>query len=279
MSRRRQPVKRSAQYVALFGYMVFLAFPLLWLLSTSFKSPAEMVLLHPTFIPQHPTLSNYTAALHEQNLIRAAWNSLRVSVGTAVLTLVLAMPASYALVRFKTALNKATTLWILVSQVFPLILIAIPLFLILKNIHLLNNLFGLMLVYMVWSLPFTLWMLQGYVRAIPRELEESASVDGAGRLRTLWSIVLPLLMPGLVATGIFAFISAWNEFFFALVLLQSPDLATLPLTLARFVGSEGMVRLGPLAAGSLLATLPSLVFFAFLQRRLTSGALSGAVKG
>ena len=164
------------------------------------------------------------------------------------------------------------------SQLFPVILIVIPLFMILRDLHLLNSLGGLVLVYLVWTLPFALWMLRGYIAAVPPDLEQAAAVDGAGRLRILVSVVLPLLRPGLVATAMFAFISAWNEFFFALVLLRG-DQTTLPLNLARFVGSEGQVSLGPLAAASVLATLPSLAVFAFLQRRLASGLLSGAVKG
>jgi multiple sugar transport system permease protein len=122
-------------------------------------------------------------------------------------------------------------------------------------------------------------MLQSYVKAIPIELEEAASMDGAGRMRILRAIVLPLLAPGIVVAALFAFISAWNEFFFALVVLQSNELATLPLTLARFIGSEGVVRLGPLAAASFIATLPSLVFFSVIQRHLRSGLLAGGVKG
>ena len=134
-------------------------------------------------------------------------------------------------------------------------------------------------MYVVYSLPFGLWMLQGYVASIPRDVEEAGAIDGAGRLRILRSIVLPLLVPGVVATAMFTLISSWNEFFFALVLIQSPENSTLPLTLARFVGAEGQVQLGALAAGSLIATIPSLIFFSIIQRRLTSGLLSGAVKG
>ena len=152
-------------------------------------------------------------------------------------------------------------------------------FLILKTLHLLDSLTGLLVVYLVWSLPFTLWMLQTYVKAIPLELEEAASIDGAGRLRILRAIVLPLLAPGIVVAALFAFISASNEFFFALVVLQNQEHFTLPLTLARFIGSEGVVRLGPLAAASLVATLPSLVFFTVIQRHLRSGLLAGGVKG
>ena len=204
---------------------------------------------------------------------------LSTAVTTTIIVTLISLPAAYALARFRTKMRGIATGWILLSQVFPFILIIIPLFLVLKQIGLVNNLLGLILVYTVWSLPFALWMLQGYVAGIPVELEEAGAMDGGSRLLILRRIVLPLLAPGLVATSLFTFISSWNEFFFALVLIQDPELQTLPLTLARFVGAEGQVQLGQLAAAALLATIPSLVFFALIQRRLTSGLMSGAVKG
>jgi multiple sugar transport system permease protein len=276
---RTKPATKAFQYVAVCCYLVFLGFPLLWLISTSLKSPREFASITPSLLPKNPDLSNYTQALTEQGLIRSMLNSLQISVATTVLVVIVSMPVAYALARFRSRLRPITNGWILVSQVFPVILIVIPLFMILRPLHLTNTIPGVVIVYMVWSMPFALWMLQGYVAAVPRELEEAASVDGASRVRTIVSIVMPLLRPGLIATAMFTFISAWNEFFFALVLLQDPQLKTLPLVLARFVGAEGQVQIGPLAAASVLATVPSLVFFAFLQRRLTSGLLSGAVKG
>jgi len=276
---RTKPATRTLQYIAVCCYLVFLGFPLLWLISTSLKSPREFASITPSLLPKSPQLSNYTEALSEQGLLRSMANSLQISVATTVLVIIVSLPVAYALGRFRSRLRPITNGWILVSQVFPVILIVIPLFMILRPLHLTNTIPGVVIVYMVWSMPFALWMLQGYVAAVPRELEEAASVDGAGRLRTIVSIVMPLLRPGLIATAMFTFISAWNEFFFALVLLQDPQLKTLPLVLARFVGAEGQVQIGPLAAASVLATVPSLVFFAFLQRRLTSGLLSGAVKG
>jgi multiple sugar transport system permease protein len=282
MRRRRSgtsPVARILQYAAVVVYLVFLGFPLLWLISSSLKSPQEFASITPSLFPKDIDLSNYTDALEEQGLVRSMGNSLQISVASTILVLIVSLPVAYALARFRSRLRPVTNGWILVSQVFPVILIVIPLFMILRPLHLTNTIPGVVIVYMVWSMPFALWMLQGYVAAVPRELEEAASVDGAGRLRTIVSIVMPLLRPGLIATAMFTFISAWNEFFFALVLLQDPELKTLPLVLARFVGAEGQVQFGPLAAASVLATVPSLVFFAFLQRRLTSGLLSGAVKG
>jgi multiple sugar transport system permease protein len=277
--RRTRTFARPLQYLALLGYVLFLGFPLLFLLSTSLKTPRELQSPDPSFFPKSPTWTNFSDAVTKANLVQAAGNSLYVAALTTVIVTVVSLPAAYALARFRTRLRGIATGWILLSQVFPFILVVIPVFLVLKQVGLVNNPLGLVLVYTVWCLPFALWMLRGYVSAIPVDLEEAGAIDGAGRLRVLRSIVLPLLAPGLVATSLFTFISSWNEFFFALVLIQDPNLQTLPLTLARFVGAEGQVQLGQLAAASLLATVPSLVFFLIIQRRLTSGLMSGAVKG
>lgn len=266
-------------YVALAAFLLFLGFPLLWLLSASFKSTGELNSLAVNLIPAEWDFSNYSTALERQNLITAAGNSLLVSVATMFITVLLSMPMAYALARLKGRLRAAGTVWILTSQVFPTILIIIPLFLVLRSINLNDTLFGLILVYVTFTLPFTLWMLQGYVAAIPAELEEAGEMDGASRITILRTIILPLLAPGLVATAMFTFVSAWNEFFLALVLLQSPELYTLPIALRSFLGAEGQTQLGPLAAGAILATIPSLIIFGILQKKLTGGMLAGAVKG
>ena len=276
---RHPRLVKLGQYGALAVYMIFLAIPLLWLISISFKDSRELEALHPTLIPKHATLSNYTDALTQADLVHSGLNSLKVAIVTAILTTLVGLPTAYVLARTRGFVSKFGLAYILVSQMFPLILIIIPLFLVLRDLHLTNTHSGLILVYLVWSLPFILWMLQSYIRNIPRDLEEAAAVDGARRIQIVIRIIAPLLAPGVVVTLLFAFISAWNEFFFALVLLQSPGLVTLPVKLAQFVGIEGQIRLGPLAAASLLATLPSLLFFSVMQRWLTSGLLSGAVKG
>ncbi|GGN01826.1 carbohydrate ABC transporter permease [Streptomyces fuscichromogenes] len=275
---RTRPAARAGQYAALLAYLVFLAFPLLWLLSTAFKSPTELGSLHPTWIPRHPTLANFRQAFDEQPLLRAGLNSLLAALGAALIAVLLATPLAYVIARRRTALSRAVTGWVVVSQAFPFVLVIIPLFLVLKHLRLIDSLFGLVMVYVVWALPFALWMLVGHVRAVPVELEEAAAVDGAGRLRTLVSVTAPLLAPGIVATGLFAFVTAWNEFFFALVLLKTPEKQTLPVVLTHFIGAEGVADLGPLAAAAFLATLPSLVVFALVQRRIAGGLLAGAVK-
>lgn len=270
---------RPAQYVALVGYIIFLGFPLLWLISASFKSSAELNSLTISLLPQSWHFDNYSQALERQGLIRSAGNSAMVALASTALVILISMPAAYVLARMRGKVRAAGVGWILVSQVFPVILFILPLFLVLRTIGLSDSLVGLTLVHTTYTMPFALWMLQGYVGSIPVDLEEAGSMDGATRLDVLRRIIFPLLMPGIVATAMFSFVSSWNEFFFALVLLQSPENYTLPITLKMFIGGEGKVALGPLAAGSVLAAIPSIAFFSIMQRKLSGGLLAGAVKG
>ncbi|MEU0239259.1 carbohydrate ABC transporter permease [Nocardiopsis sp. NPDC006198] len=270
---------RPAQYAALAFYVLFLGFPLLWLISASVKSSGELNSLTVSLLPQEWHWENYAQALARQGLVRSAWNSVFVALVSTALVVLVALPASYVLARLKGRVRTAGVGWILVSQVFPVILVILPLFLVLRTIGLTDSLVGLTLVHTTYTLPFALWMLQGYVSGIPVDLEEAGAMDGADRLTVLRLIILPLLAPGVVATAMFSFVSSWNEFFFALVLLQSPENYTLPITLKMFIGGEGKVALGPLAAGSVLAAIPSIVFFSIMQKKLTGGLMAGAVKG
>lgn len=260
-------------------YLTYLLFPLIWMISTSLKSTAEIYSGIPSLIPQTLTLEHYIEVLGEQKLLRSILNSLIAGSVTAAIVVAITLPAAYALVRFRTAVNNIVLGWILTSQIFPAILLMIPLYMILRPLHLTDSLGGLVLVYVVWNIPFVLWMLQGYVKDIPIELEEAAAIDGASRVQTLYRVILPLLLPAIGAATLFAFITAWNEFFFALVLLKSPELTTLPVELARFTGIEGQARTGPLAAASFIATIPSMIFFMIIRRWFSSGAMAGAVKG
>lgn len=275
---RVKPITYVWQYALIALFVVFIAAPVVWLVSIAFKSPQEIVGLESGWIPDSPTVENFAVALTEQPLLRSALNSLFVAGTSAVLTVLLAVPAAYLMSRHRGRLSKAMVGWVLLSQMFPFIIILIPLFLTAIRIGLYDSLLGLILVYTVWSLPFAMWILRNFIDGIPRELEEQAMTDGAGRWASLRLVIGPLLAPGLVTAAMFSFIGAWNEFFFALVLIKDENLSPLSLLIVRFIGQDS-VRLGPLAAASILAIIPSLLFFAAIQKRLTSSLISGAVKG
>lgn len=268
----------AGKYLLLIAYLIFLVFPLLWMFSTSLKSTQEIYAGEPSLLPRQPTVEHYVSAFAESSIGQSIWNSFKVGALATFAVTVIALPAAYALARYKSVFNKITLGWILASQIFPAILIMVPLYMVLRRMQLTDSLTGLSLVYIVWSLPFVLWMLEGYIRGIPVELEEAAAIDGANRRQIIFQVIMPVLLPALGASALFAFISAWNEFFFALVLLKNQELITLPVDLARFTGMEGQARTGPLAAASFVATIPSLLLFGFLQKWFSSGLTAGALK-
>jgi len=275
----RQRFGHSLLHLLIIFYLLYLLFPLIWMVSTSFKPTTEIYSGIPTLIPNDFSIEHYSTVLNEKRLLQSIVNSLYAGTLTALIVVMITLPAAYALVRYRTVINTIILGWILTSQIFPAILIMIPLYMILRPLNLTDSLSGLVLVYVVWDIPFVLWMLQGYVKKIPVELEEAAAIDGATQGQILYKIIMPLLLPAIGAATLFAFITAWNEFFFALVLLKTPELTTLPVELARFTGIEGQARTGPLAAASFIATIPSIVFFAIIRKWFSAGSMYGAVKG
>ncbi len=272
-------LSRSVIHGLIILYIVFLLFPLLWVVASSLKSTQEIYSGSPTIFPQQLSFDHYRSVINGQQIFRSMWNSVIVGTISTVLVVLLAVPSAYAMVRYKSMVNNAILGWILVSQIFPVILVMIPLYVMLRYIGLTDSLIGLTLIYVVWSLPFVLWMMHGYVKSIPLELEEAAVIDGASRTQVIFNVLMPLLLPAIGASALFAFISAWNEFFFALVLMKSPALATLQVELARYTGMEGQARTGPLAAASVIATIPSIILFVFMRKWFTTGLVSGALKG
>jgi multiple sugar transport system permease protein len=260
-------------------FVIFLGGPFLWLLGMSIKAPIDILAYEPSLFPENPFFQNYSDALEKSGIVRAFLNSIFISaVSTLFISILVVVPA-YFFARNKGFFSKSLAIWILVSQVFPLSLIIIPLFLALQRINLINSYPGLIIVYVVVNLPFSLWLLRGFVLSIPRELEDAARVDGASFVQVIGFVILPLLTPGMIVVAVFTFINVWNEFFFALVLLSDPEKLTLPLQLAQFLGAEGRGRYGALAAATVIAILPSIGLFALIQKKFSDNFLAGAVKG
>jgi ABC-type glycerol-3-phosphate transport system permease component len=275
---RPPPRAQFAKHLLAAGACCLILAPFLWMISTSLKSPAEVVLREPTIIPRSFAIENYVEAFQRGNFDRYLINSVVVALAVTLFSLAIATLSGYAFARYRLRGGKAILLGILATQMFPAILLAIPLYILIRNLGLLNSLLGLILVYTTFALPFCVWMMRNYFLTIPKDLDESAMVDGATRLQALWSVVLPVAMPGIAATGIFSFILSWNEFLYANTFISSADLRTLPVGLQSLIG-EYTTNWGLLMAGAVITTMPIVVVFFFVQRRLTQGLAAGAVKG
>jgi multiple sugar transport system permease protein len=262
------------------GIVVSLALCLLpyaWFAMTSLKTPIEVTSVPPRFWPSG-SLDAYRSALFEHGLGRYAWNSLLVAGGTTALTLLLASLAAYALARLPVAGRTAILAAVLAASMFPQVAIAAPVWRILRALGLLNELPGLVLPYISITLPLATWLLASFFKDLPVELEEAALVDGCGRLGALLRVVVPVAAPAIFTAAILVFIHAWNEFFFALLVLSDPSKHTLPIGIALFPGRYTMPW-GEIAAASVVATLPLVLLVLVFQRRIVHGLAAGAVKG
>ena len=258
--------------------LVVMVFPVYWMVATAFKPGRDTLSYTPQFIPTHPTLSNFSDAIHRAFFWDAVKNSLIVVSAVVVLSLVLAFLASLALAKFRFYGRKPFIVIILGVQMVPLTALIIPLYILMSDIGQVNKLSGVIVMYLTFVLPFTVWTLRGFLLGVPKELEEAAMVDGTTRFGAFVRILLPLVGPGLVATSIFAFIQAWNEFVIAYVFLHTPEKQTLMVWLAGFTSLRG-TDWGPLMAGATLCALPVVVFFLLIQRRIAFGLTAGAVRG
>ena len=255
------------------------AFPVYWMLTTSFRLNADIRSPGPEFLPLGGTLENYRSVFDSDNFGTSFANSLKVTGLTVVLALFTAFLAAVAVSRFRFRGRVSFLVMILVVQMVPAEALMISMVKVLEGWDLRNSIIGLTIAYLAFVMPFTIWTLRGFVNGVPRELEEAAMVDGSSRLRAFFTVTLPLVAPGLVATGIFAFIQAWNEYTFALVIMNRPEKETLPLWLQSFnFGARG-TDWGGVMAGSTLITIPVIVFFLLVHRRIAAGLTAGAVKG
>jgi N,N'-diacetylchitobiose transport system permease protein len=275
VTRRTRLAAFKAVLVALL--LAFTLFPAFWMLSSAFDARAGSA--GKGLLPQEFSLENFEYVLTEGGFDVFLRNSATVALVTVLASAVLALLASVAVARFRFRFRTAMLLMILIVQMVPLEALVIPLFVQVRDLQMLNTLLGLIIVYVALSLPFGIWMLRGFVAAVPKELEEAAYLDGASWGRMFRSVLLPLVMPGLVATSVFSFITAWNEFIFAMTLLGgATENYTVAIGLKQFFG-EHSNDWGAIMAASTIITVPVMVFFVLVQRKLASGLVAGAVKG
>ncbi|WP_240419703.1 carbohydrate ABC transporter permease [Paenibacillus periandrae] len=262
-------------YVPLFTAMLFTLLPFYWTIVTSFKREADIVKRPILYWPQPFTLENYGISWVAVGFSKFFKNSLFVSFSTVVIVLVLSVLAGYAISRFKFYGKRAFLLMLLCTQFIPGAMLLIPLFLIFKSLGMTSNPFSLIITYSVFQLPFNAILMSGFITNIPEQLEEAAMVDGCSRLRAVFLVIFPILLPGI---AVFTFIGAWNEFLFGLMLINKPQFFTLPIGL-RYMQGEFNMAYGALAAGSVISLLPVVVLFAFVQKYMVQGMAAGAVKG
>ncbi|WP_020611808.1 carbohydrate ABC transporter permease [Sediminispirochaeta bajacaliforniensis] len=258
-------------WIVLVVIMGIILFPIYWIIATSCKTPVEVILPKPTLFPHDLTFMNYKAVL-QSGFLHNMLNSLIVAVCATGLSLFLSFTAAYALVRYRfpLAFNSLFLVWVLVVKILPPVVLAIPLYTMFNSMHLINKLLGLILVYQVYTLPYCIWMIFGFLKSVPISFEEAALIDGASRWYILGNIVLPLARTGIIATSIFGIISAWDEFLFALLFVRTPSLETLPLVIVNYIG-EYETLWGELMSIGLLTTVPVLLFSNFVYKYYTKG--------
>jgi multiple sugar transport system permease protein len=259
--------------------LVIIAFalaPYIWMVITSIKPQVELSVWPVQYLPRQATLDHYRELVGRTSFAGNLLNSLVIATGAAALGLAVSIPAAYAFSRFRFRGRRALMTGFLVINMFPIVLLIIPLFILMKNLGLLDTFLGVILGHSTFAIPFAIWMLTSYFNAIPRDLDEAAVIDGASRQQTIRMIILPLMAPGVVTAGIYIFITSWNEYLFAMM-LSGQAVRTVTVALQLFIG-EFTVQWGLLTAGGTLIALPVTLLFLLVQRRLVGGLTAGAVK-
>lgn len=278
-ARPRRAVSRVFLNIAAIIVIVASLFPVYWMVNSSFLPNSSLRSTPPHWWPDEFTLKNYQTAFGDDGLVTSLFNSMAVTGLTLVAALIFAFLAAIAVSRYRFRSRTSFIIAILVIQMIPAEAMIVSVFRVLDGWYLLNTIIGLSFVYIALVLPFTIWTLRGFVNGVPADLEEAAMIDGCSRTGAFWRITFPLLAPGLIATGVFAFIQAWNEFVFALVIMTRPESMTLPIWLRAFVQATKATDWALIMAASTIMAVPVIIFFLIVQHRMTSGLVSGAVKG
>jgi ABC-type glycerol-3-phosphate transport system permease component len=263
--------------LALLG-LIWIIFPIFWTFSVAFKNTEQLFTIPPTYIPNPPTLQNFVDAIENRGILPALRNSLIVMLVSAPISVLLASLAAYGLARFHFPGKKILLYGILAIRMLPGLILAIPMFLVFRQIGLQDTLLGLIIIYTAFNMPFNIWLMTGFFEEIPREIEEAGLIDGCTSLQMYTRIILPLSLPALVASFIFCMLLAWNEFQFALILTFTENSRTLPVVISGMTSDRGTL-FGQMGATGVIAVLPVLAVAIYVQRYLVKGLTAGAVKG
>ncbi len=262
-------------------YLIILSliatFPLIWILMSSVKSSGELTANPTRFLPEKFTMENFTHVINDLGFAVNISNSLLIALLTTCIAIVFSAMAAYGIVRFFPKFGALMSRVLVATYMFPPILLAIPYSLVMAKLGMVNTRIGLVIVYLSFSVPYAVWMLVGFFKTVPLGIEEAARVDGANKFQTFTRIVLPLVVPGIVATAIYTFINAWNEFLYSLILINSTGKMTVSVALKSLQGAE-ILDWGDMMAASALVVIPSVVFFMFIQNKIAGGMTDGAVK-
>ena len=278
MSRRRR-IRRAGWNAVAVALFVVMVFPVYWMVTTAFKPDDQIFSLTPTWLPLHPTVRHFRDAMHRPFFWTDVKNSVIIVCVAVGISMAVAFLAAVALAKYRFGGRKLFIALVIGIQMLPQAGLIIPLYVVLARYHQVNTLTGVIVTYMTFVLPFSVWTLRGFIIGIPKDLEEAAMVDGSSRLGAFVRILLPLIAPGLVATSVFAFITSWNEYIFARVLLNDQAKQTVTVWLSYFLGSTRQTDWGGLMAGATLTAIPVVIFFLLVQRRIAFGLTAGAVRG
>jgi len=272
----------SSRQLAIYGcalvLLIFAAFPFFWMISTAFKPLREIFAYPPYFFPKDSTLANFVRLFEQTRFLTYFKNSVIVSTSAVVVTMIIATAGAYSLTRFRYYGRERIASLILFTYMFAPIMIIIPFYVLIRKIGIANTHLALIMAYTAFCLPFNIWLLKAFFQSIPIVLEEAALTDGAGRIQAIIHVVFPLALPGIIATGIFTFILAWNDYIFVRILITSDELKTLSVGIADLYNAT-VIDWGMIMSGGMMITIPVLVFFTFIQRNLIAGWGAGAVKG
>lgn len=277
MTTRRDKIGNVFCHIYLIILAVVAFFPLVWVLLCSVKTSGDLTANPTRILPKHFTLENFLHVINELGFAENIANSLLIAISTTCIAIVISSMAAYGIVRFFPKLGSIMSKVLVTTYMFPPILLAIPYSMVMAKAGLVNTRIGLVIVYLSFSVPYAVWMLVGFFKTVPIGIEEAARVDGANKLQTFVQIVLPLVMPGIVATAIYTFINAWNEFLYSLILINSTEKMTVSVALKSLQGAE-ILNWGDMMATSALVVVPSVVFFMFIQNKIAGGMTEGAVK-